>query len=204
MKPFIKKTKKFQKLQYIRKKNKIGSELFYSPDYFDERMQWTDFWFLGENPIVYSATISTSLYMYREEVHSKAYDLSLKIDDTDEFIWLDTDNTEYKKLEIKQDNFSSKTGMRRMDWVDKKEQELLKQENIYVPTYEVKLDYSYLYGIGLHVIIDVPVITEEVVRKFINEWNKKEYHGSKQVTFPYNNIKDRSWIGMASNALKDF
>ena len=65
-------------------------------------------------------------------------------------------------------------------WISERTIELLNQKKLSIPVTQVEFDYSYEYGVGLHIRIDEPFINQEDVIKFIEDYCAETYNGSRE------------------------
>lgn len=161
---YLKKTRKQKKLMYIRIKNAIRKNKttplrsFLTYDVIGKNSQWADIYFLSKkNGLFYNVTIETTKAAWHEEVEGRAMNEVLK------------------------------EGAYNSDIFDKKVEEIIKKQIVFVQE-RVRILSGYQYGIGLEMVLNVENLTVDNINKaiesFINN-EEREWVGSEKFSYPY-------------------
>ncbi|MDR0807126.1 MAG: hypothetical protein LBN41_10360 [Enterobacteriaceae bacterium] len=188
--PFIKLSRRRRRALVISLKNKIRCNatefggLFTSHQVLNESktIQWVDFYFVGsDKSILWNACIITAKQAFRDEVSHLAYmkldammtkeekEAELKLD----FIPFDYSKSgkilTYKQIKKEEKRYEKFGGLTYYEQWEKFESEIARNEP---PTiYEsFRIDRSYVYGIGLEIVIDVDSIDQSVIEDAISRF----------------------------------
>lgn len=180
--PFPDQSRRRRKRDTIRLKNRIARHapmlggLFTTPEYMDAEMQWVDFYFLsGRRNTFFNATAVTAKHRYFEKTETLARDRSHELAPLsdapfrlrDMFKRRPDGNYEYASMpETMQPVFGGRT---RSEWIAAEERRLIGTDSVAVQVGWSR-DTQYRYGIGLHVVLDVPSVTIDALNTFILEF----------------------------------
>jgi hypothetical protein len=150
--------------------------LFTTPDYMHADMQWADFYFLSSRRnTFFNATAVTARRSFFEEAESLARSRSYEIAPLSDapIRWREMfkkrpdGNYEYvARPEVAQSAFG---GLTRNEWIASEERRLIETGGVVVRAGWAR-DVKYRYGIGLHVLLDVPSITIDALNTFITQF----------------------------------
>ncbi len=93
-------------------------------------------------------------------------------------------------------------GLSEFKWLEQKQKELSNQGDVKVFE-SVKIDKSYRFGIGLHIIVSVENITVDTINHFILDFlgqGEEASQSSQALTFPADEIE---WNVGISNAIAE-
>lgn len=149
-------------------------------DVVDWEASWGDFLFIGEyksNPVVWNACIQTVQFDYITKVQNIAMDIGyLRYPATDDLLDCmvrSEDNPDY--FEYKPPN--RERDEKRLRYVAEHEMEIYDSGDVAIENYQIEVDENYQFGVGLHVVVDEPVIKLEQIEQFIKEFTELGIEG---------------------------
>lgn len=184
---YLNSSRKKIKLDYIRIKNEMrknGDKVFFSYHMMDgeyEKFAWADIYFLdNKRKFFYNCEVESTAAAMSNDIENAVFEkaevlLEEKTNKTSEEIHDEIFKDIFKKV--------NKDGMVLYEY--KPNEEYLKnsaecQQKVYeqlkadgftvMAREESKLDFKYRYGVGLHMVIDVPFLTKEIVEQKVLEF----------------------------------
>lgn len=199
--PYLQRSRAAKKAAYIRLANRIRRSdaalggRFYTRHYLHGQNNWLDLYFMGDRyPVYYNVFMQTTRCAYAEQVLHAAYGQadSLVADKED---WLsgtakDPETGLFVTPAREPKRFPELGGLSKLEWVQEQLHVLADARTIHVHEHwDLRKDYSW--GIGLHVTLDVPYITMEVVNGFIERFlrSSQSYASDQQLTYRYSEIE---------------
>lgn len=209
-KPFGLQPRRRQKLAFIDVKNRIcraapilGGK-FTTHDYMHGENGWIDACFLGHKaPVFYNLSIQTAIYAYREAVQDVAWDRSYVLAPEREPLFENavvdpkTGNRSYSRREPVE--YPELGGMTRFDWINAQLPAIADSGEVSVFE-DWSIHRDYVWGVGLHVTLDVPAITIPVMNDFIDRFlaTESDYRDPSPGSWRYDQVAH--W-GLESNAI---
>lgn len=155
----------------------------FTTDHIIESSGFVDFLFIGEHngePVVWNACITTGKGDYYETVDSKSTDEGYekypsKYEPFGDESWVPFVTKDHPKEEGLTEWIDPEPELsgKRMLWIAERTMELLANESIKQQFWDVEIDESYKWGIGLHIRVDVDRIELDDVSNFITLFNEK-------------------------------
>jgi hypothetical protein len=167
------------KMKYIDKvKKRIKKDEFggvFTSYQIIEDCGFVDFLFIGsykDKEVVWNATLTTARGDYYEEVFLKAQDEGYEkfptpYDISFEDYFVKTDNPKYSEFRSPVPELDDK----RHRWISERTLQLLNEKSISIKAWNIEIDESYEYGVGLHARVDIPTINVDDVFDFIKKFN---------------------------------
>lgn len=209
--PFHQQPRRQQRAAYIELKNNIRRAsailggAFHTHDYLHGQNGWADVYFLGRKaPVFYNAALQTTRTAYKEAVWDEAWDRSYAFaPDVEpnlfERMVKDNKTGNYVVPEREPVRYPALSSLTRMDWVQAQLPVIADEGTIQVFE-EWTLHRDYSYGIGLHVTLDVPVLTIAAINSFIERFLVRESGYRAPLPCNYTHADIEHW-GLESNAL---
>ena len=151
---------------------------FYSYDYLDEGVSWSDVYFVGQDrATMWNATLMTTSDVFAEQQWNDAYDLVMDQLSPDEqadhlrsisFNREDREKTPHgtykwgQRLALPMDRFEGRSVLEQIRHV---------ADTLVPSVYEqIVIDTKYAHGIGLHVTLDIEILNAEIISKFVDDF----------------------------------
>ncbi len=148
--------------------------------------EWIDIYFLSKKDpsVFYNAALISSLMDLSDKIEKKAFDEhdALFPDYEDEYSFIKIENSDLYRLErIKKSAHNHEC----YDWIRSRQLEIAKE--VLPSIYEnIRLDYSYGYGVGLYATLRHETFTKEDIDAFIEDFwanGEKEYMAERPLAF---------------------
>jgi hypothetical protein len=187
--------------------------LFSTDIYIDSSTAWIDIWFLSKRKplVMYNVTLETTLQAYRDAIRNAAFDATYDMNNESQMQELDM---EVISRDPKNGTVTARFpkpkprpefgGLTSKQWHDKQEKRIANSGEICVYEHWT-LHRNYHVGIGLHATIHEPLLTIEVINRFV-EWflqTEAEYLGTQPFQFSYEQCIAAEKSGHDSNRLLD-
>jgi hypothetical protein len=202
--PFLELSARRRARLYIRMKNRLRRAapvlggLFHTRDFMPLNVTWMNFGFLGKrHRVVYIASLRTVAYAFKGAVESAAWDEAEALAPYEPIPRLKTPADFDAMFSGGPTYYPQLDGLTRMDWIRREYRRIADSGKISVRDC-VNIKRDCRWGISIDAVIDVPVLTIEVVNEFIRRFlaTESESRGDKEFTFTYDEIGDWS---MGSN-----
>jgi hypothetical protein len=213
--PFLDQSRRKRKLDTIRLRTQIARHapilggLFTTPDHMHADMQWVDFYFLSSRRnTFFNATAVTTKCSFFEKAGSLARDRSCELVPPPEAqlrlreMFKKRPDGNYEYVVRPEPMLSAFGGLTRSDWIAAEERRLIEAGGIEARAGWSR-DVEYRYGIGLHVLLDVPAITISALNTFITKFRsmgESDWQSSDTRTF---GVADMPLDLVQSNLLLD-
>jgi hypothetical protein len=187
---FYKSSRKKEKLEFIRIKNKFKLLGFYTLDEISNTTQWADIYFLSKKcKNIYNATIHTTKCIWLDTISEHAWnDLNLITNGVPLFRFIDLESSTKSLIRtstVYDPPLFCIDGLTASQFLEKRKLELINEKNIFINEYSEILS-GYKFGIGLNLIIHAPFISieniQQTIQKFLNN-EEKEYQEKIQYSF---------------------
>lgn len=210
--PYLNRSRSAKKAAYVRVAGLIRRAApvlggrFYTRSYMDGLNSWIDLYFLGHGyPDYFNVAMITTRNSYKELVLHEAFRRA-KILAPDEDDWMadtvkDPKTGHYITPARTPKLFLEFGGLSRFDWITAQEKVIANEKTVFVhEKWTVRRDYYS--GIGLHITLDVPAITIQVVNDFIDRFlaNPTSFCNPQPLTYLADEIED--W-GLDANAVAE-
>src|SRR6185437_7378829 len=192
-KAFLARSAAARKKIYIRMKNRLRRSapvlggLFHTRDYMPLGIRWMSFGFIGKRSrVVYICSLRTAAYAYKGAVEDAALDEAEALAPREPWPTRLTPATIEELFARREPTFPQLDGLTRLEWSRREERRIAESGKISVREY-VKVDRKGRHGISVDAVIDVPLLTIEVVNDFIRKFLETEEPsvGTKELTFSY-------------------
>jgi hypothetical protein len=206
-KTYVERSARAKARLYIRMKNRLRRAapvlggLFHTRDYMPLGIRWMSFGFLGKRSrVVYICSLRTAAYAYKDAVESAAYDEAEALAPREPWPTRLTDANIDEFFSRPTPTYPQLDGLTHLEWARREERRIADSGKISVREY-VNIKRDSRWGISVDAVIDVPVLTIEVVNDFIRRFLETEApsRGAKDLTFTYDQAAGGSLL--ESNAI---
>lgn len=210
--PYLQRSRAARKATYIQAVNRIRRAApilggkFYTNNFMHGMNAWLDLYFLGRRfPIFYNVAMQTTRQAYKEKVLDEAFRRVELIVPESEKWWEETQIDPVSGLHVTParapKRYEELGGLSRHEWIDVQQKMIADEKCIYVHEHWA-IQSNYKSGIGLHVTLDVPHLTAEVVNDFVERflYHPGNYRDPKPLAYSSSEIAD--W-GVEVNALAE-